>query len=292
MGRPAIASLFVVLASVLCLGASDDLVNDAGATATGVVVTFSAAVRVTAYDDAVFASVDPEGSSTRFTFSGGRLLRGRRFSVSWTPSWATVEATEWLTPVVQNSKPVWQTSILGDLEPAEMPVIQEWANLNRLFYGALILSTNAWNPMGTEYAGFESSDWQILRLRGALSGNGVVFRIEFAPTGHPSRDPAVEYEISLGSYGAVLVTCDETGASIWTSVYAPKVHLSYYTVQRDAITVALTLANLGSIGCEPQLLLGLYGHLGVKYRTEKVHYFIYYDGTTAALSRIDDGPSP
>jgi hypothetical protein len=284
MGKLSAAVLVLVFASVACLGATERLVNDSRTTAPGVVVTFSKAVRITDFDAGVFPNVDPEGSSTRFAFGGGRLPSSGLFEIAWTPGWASIKAVEWQTPPAEGSQAAWLTRILADLSPSEMPVLQEWTDPGHLYYGALTLSTNFWRPTAACYAGFERSDWQIARLRGALSPSGVVFRIEFSTAGRPSRDPAVEYEISLGSYGAVLVSCDEEGATIWTSVSRPKIHLSYYTVDGDSITVALTLRDLGSIGCDPKSLLGLSTRVGVKYRTERIHYFIYYDGTTGALS--------
>lgn len=284
MGKLTVTVLVLVFATVACLGATERLVNDSRTTASGVVVTFSRAVRITDYDQAVFPNVDPEGSSTRFSFGGGSLPSSGLFEITWTPSWPSIRAVEWQTPPTEGSQAAWLTRILGDLSPSEMPVLQEWTDPGRLYYGALTLSTDFWNPMAACYTGFEESDWQIVRLRGALSTSGAVFRVEFTAAGRPSRDPAVEYEISLGSYGAVLVSCDEEGATIWTSVNRPKIHLSYYTVDRDSITVTLTLRDLGSIGCDPKSLIGLNTRVGVKYRTETIHYFIYYDGTTAALS--------
>jgi hypothetical protein len=54
-------------------------------------------VRVTSYDQTLFTIQDPAGRASSFRFSGGRVENGARFSVSWTPSGATIESYEWVT---------------------------------------------------------------------------------------------------------------------------------------------------------------------------------------------------
>jgi hypothetical protein len=62
-----------------------------------VTVTFSEQVRITSYDEGVFPTKEPSNRSDTFTFSGGQLENGARFSVSWTPSTAEITGTEWET---------------------------------------------------------------------------------------------------------------------------------------------------------------------------------------------------
>lgn len=97
MKRLVVIFLVGVLAvAVLCLGATETLVNRSGKTATGIVVTFSEAVRINSYDKAVFPSQEPSGRAKRFVFNGGSLANGGRFRVSWSPSTTDIESYEWL----------------------------------------------------------------------------------------------------------------------------------------------------------------------------------------------------
>jgi WD40 repeat protein len=88
----------VVLAflALVCLGATETLRNRSGKTASGVTITFSEKVRITSYDESVFSEQDPTGRADVFTFGGGQLANGGSFRVTWTPSSATVEDSEWL----------------------------------------------------------------------------------------------------------------------------------------------------------------------------------------------------
>jgi len=86
----------VLAVAVLCLGAAETLVNRSGKTATGMVITFSEAVRITSYDAAVFPNQEPSGRAMRFMFNGGTLANGGRFRVSWSPSTTDIQSYEWL----------------------------------------------------------------------------------------------------------------------------------------------------------------------------------------------------
>jgi hypothetical protein len=97
--RRVLALTFLGLALVTCVAfaATESLTNRTGRTATAVTVTFSEQVRITSYDQTVFPTKDPSSRSDTFRFSGGQLENGARFSVSWTPSGATIESYEWVT---------------------------------------------------------------------------------------------------------------------------------------------------------------------------------------------------
>jgi hypothetical protein len=94
-------SIVVVLVGILgiallCLGASETLTNHTGKAASGVTIQFSQSVRISNYDESVFPDQDPSSRSGEFTFSGGKLANGGRFSVTWTPSSARITDTEWI----------------------------------------------------------------------------------------------------------------------------------------------------------------------------------------------------
>jgi len=88
--------LIVLLVSLLVVGASETLTNRSGRTATGVIVTFSDRVRITSYDDSVFATQEPLGRADQFTFNGGELEHGGRFRLTWSPSSASIVDQEWI----------------------------------------------------------------------------------------------------------------------------------------------------------------------------------------------------
>jgi hypothetical protein len=104
------ALVVLALLALVCLGATETLRNRSGKTASGVTITFSEKVRITGYDESVFSEQDPTGRADVFTFSGGRLANGGSFGVTWTPSSATVEDSEWLT----SGSPL---NLSGSLEP-------------------------------------------------------------------------------------------------------------------------------------------------------------------------------
>jgi hypothetical protein len=107
MRRLWVALLVLALVALVCLGVTETLRNRSGKPASGVTITFSEKVRITNYDRSVFAEQEPTGRAATFAFSGGRLADGGNFSVTWTPSSATVENCEWLTsgPAVNLSEP-------------------------------------------------------------------------------------------------------------------------------------------------------------------------------------------
>lgn len=99
MKRLVVVLLIAVLGvALLCLGASQKLVNQTGAAASGVTLTFSDAVRITSYDKSVFPTQSPAtGESETFTFSGGTLSGGGTFQVTWSPSEARIVVSKWVT---------------------------------------------------------------------------------------------------------------------------------------------------------------------------------------------------
>jgi hypothetical protein len=99
MKRLVVVLLTAVLGvALLCLGASQKLVNQTGAPASGVTLTFSEAVRITSYDKSVFPNQSQaSGESESFTFSGGTLIAGGTFQVTWSPSNVKLMSTKWIT---------------------------------------------------------------------------------------------------------------------------------------------------------------------------------------------------
>jgi len=98
MKRLAVVLLAVVLGiALLCLGATEKLVNRSGSPAAGVALTFSEAVRITSYDKSVFPNQSPaSGEAESFTFSGGTLPAGGTFQVTWSPSSARARSIKWI----------------------------------------------------------------------------------------------------------------------------------------------------------------------------------------------------
>jgi len=93
----ALTLLGLALIVGVALAASESLRNDSGHTASGIVVHFSQSVRITSWDTATFSTCSPtSGRAESFTFSGGELVAGSGFRVSWSPSDATVTTVEWL----------------------------------------------------------------------------------------------------------------------------------------------------------------------------------------------------
>lgn len=97
MRRLCMALLVLALLALVCFGATQSLRNSSGKPARAVTITFSEKVSITSYDQSVFPHQDPTGRAQTFTFSGGQLANGASLRVSWTPSSATVEDSEWLT---------------------------------------------------------------------------------------------------------------------------------------------------------------------------------------------------
>ena len=116
MKRLVVVLLVVALAvAVLCLGATESLINRSGKTASGVVLTFSESVRITSHDESIFPTQEPSGRAMAFTFSEGSLANGARFRVSWSPNSAEVVSTQWVSTSVgltrdQSSAPMGLTA--------------------------------------------------------------------------------------------------------------------------------------------------------------------------------------
>ena len=94
--------LSLLLVGVLCLSivvhAGEVITNDTGETATGLRVTFSEPVLITAFGD-VLTSVDPQMLSYEFVFSGGTVNPWGSHWMNWVPSTASVLEFEWLAGV-------------------------------------------------------------------------------------------------------------------------------------------------------------------------------------------------
>ncbi|MCX6094984.1 MAG: hypothetical protein NTY63_09230 [Candidatus Bipolaricaulota bacterium] len=126
MKRLAVVLVVAILGVVLlCLGASEKLTNRSGATASGVVITFSEAVQITSYDNSVFPTQSPaSGESESFTFSGGTLPAGGTFQVTWSPTGARVRSTEWIRQAsavtesgLHDARPSQQEPVLWSATP-------------------------------------------------------------------------------------------------------------------------------------------------------------------------------
>ena len=75
--------------------AGEYLMNDTGETVTGLRVVFSEPVSITGFGD-VLLSVDPQGESIEFIFSGGELEAWGGHWLNWEPTTATLVEYEWL----------------------------------------------------------------------------------------------------------------------------------------------------------------------------------------------------
>jgi predicted amidohydrolase YtcJ len=95
MKRLVVLLLGLLLAALLCLGATETLVNRSGKAATGVVIQFSEPVRITSYDQVTFPNQEPTGRAERFSLSGGSLPNGGRVRVAWSPTAAEIQEVAW-----------------------------------------------------------------------------------------------------------------------------------------------------------------------------------------------------
>jgi len=108
----------VALMSVVGLAASQTFINKTGKSVTGIAIEFSKRVMVTRHDS-VFPNQSPNGRSDRFTFSGGELRNGGRFSVSWMPSSGKVADYEWIEKAQPSQEE--QTSTTQQEEEFKLP---------------------------------------------------------------------------------------------------------------------------------------------------------------------------
>jgi hypothetical protein len=92
-------SLLLVI-ELLCISlsslAGEVITNDTGGDATGLRVTFSEPVQITAFGDTLMA-VDQTGPADEFVFSGGTVSPWGSHWMNWTPSAAQIVSHEWLT---------------------------------------------------------------------------------------------------------------------------------------------------------------------------------------------------
>jgi hypothetical protein len=149
MKRLAAVLLLVVSGVVLlCLGATERLTNRSGAPTSGVVITFSEAVRITSCDKSAFPTQSPaSGEAESFTFSGGALPTGEAFQLAWAPSTARVVSSSWVTGPAGTQGPSvdagtkWRgvCARLELLGPRDLQVLaEEWnVNLLRLYIGMI-----------------------------------------------------------------------------------------------------------------------------------------------------------
>ncbi len=89
----------ILLANIPLFATTHSFRNDTGKVATGIKVEFSRRATVTRHS-ASFALQDPDGWGTKFTFTGGKVQPGGKFTVSWGPSAATVVSWEWIAASV------------------------------------------------------------------------------------------------------------------------------------------------------------------------------------------------
>jgi len=87
----------VVAFGVVSLAATQTFTNDTGSAVTGIKITFSDMVWVTAWDKAVFPTEAPVGVAQEITFSGGTLQSQGKFSVTWGEAYASVTGYTWLS---------------------------------------------------------------------------------------------------------------------------------------------------------------------------------------------------
>jgi len=74
------------------------LMNDTGETVVGLRVVFSELVRITDFGD-VLMTVEPQGESIEFVFSGGELESWGGHWLNWEPDSAGISRYEWLREV-------------------------------------------------------------------------------------------------------------------------------------------------------------------------------------------------
>lgn len=100
--------VYLLLVGLLCLSVSviagEVITNDSGEDATGLRVSFSTPVLITAFGD-ILTTVDPQMLSFEFVFSGGIVKPWDSQWFNYAPATATVVQTEWLTSTSSSSSP-------------------------------------------------------------------------------------------------------------------------------------------------------------------------------------------
>lgn len=89
----------LILSLSMSVFAGEYLMNDTGGTVTGLRLVFSKPVTITGFGDTLM-SVEPQGESTEFVFSGGEVESWGGHWVSWQPEDAVIETYEWFTDQV------------------------------------------------------------------------------------------------------------------------------------------------------------------------------------------------
>ncbi len=93
-------TISLLLIGLLCLSAAavtgEVIANDTGEDATGLRITFSTPVLITAFGD-ILTSVDPQMLSFEFVFSGGVVEPWDSHWFNYAPATASVMEYEWLT---------------------------------------------------------------------------------------------------------------------------------------------------------------------------------------------------
>jgi hypothetical protein len=118
----------LLLIGLLCLSvviyAGEVITNDTGDDATGLRVSFSTPVLITAFGD-ILAAVDPQMLSFEFVFSGGTVKPWESHWLNYAPATASVMEYEWLTGSVASDIPQGSLSRDDLLNLGRAPTYEE-----------------------------------------------------------------------------------------------------------------------------------------------------------------------
>ena len=192
----------VVALAAISFGASQRFTNNTGGPVTGIKITFSDMVWVTAWDKAVFPTETPVGVVQEITFSGGQLPNLGTFTVTWGEEYARVAAYTWLgastSSLTSLSHRGFSLTYDVDLTKPGSHAVSVTLTIRTKGVTSLNLSTSRYHPVATanspEQMEFDAIPAQGFSVQEAQRTHGD-------PNGVPEQEP--EWRLSFQE-GAVI----------------------------------------------------------------------------------------
>jgi len=129
---------------------------------------------------------------------------------------------------------------------------------------------------------FHDRGWRVSSLDGGVQETGLMFRIRFESDDHPSMDPGVEYNISIGSVAGISIRPGRPVCAIAALAGGQEVEVvlpyEFYSIDADSIDMFFPSEVLEGIGIAPEKLADEAVRLAVTHRTGDLHAFIYCPG--------------
>lgn len=190
------------------------------------------------------------------------------------------------------------TELAGAEWARSIPDILHWPNQTGFSFYTRSVATGASTDSAGPDSRFNDSGWRASRLRGAILESGLAFSVEFAPGDHPSLDPHVEYNISVGSSVGISVRPGQPVCAIGTVIDGVEneveIPSDYYSYDDDSIEMVFPNTYLASVGLSPATLTNLAVRLDVRldvtYRGEASHAFVKCPGK-APLPTLRNQPT-